>query len=110
MNVNWEHALDLQSPADGTTRFIFPQFGIFVQGTHAHHFLEFDPKPGVTPTQAVAAFGGLRAPDVSVGGVNLVLAFGAGAWRAVAYRLLAPRERRVLLRAVARRTERAGGP
>jgi porphyrinogen peroxidase len=64
--------------------FTLPQFGIFAQGTHAHHFLEFDLKPGVTPTQAVAAFRGLRTPDVSTGGVNLVIAFGADAWRGVA--------------------------
>jgi putative iron-dependent peroxidase len=64
--------------------FILPQFGIFAQGTHAHHFLEFDLKPGVTPSRAVSAFRELRTPDVSAGGVNLVLAFGAEAWRAVA--------------------------
>jgi putative iron-dependent peroxidase len=64
--------------------FILPQFGIFAQGTHAHHFLEFDLKPGVTPVRAVSAFRELRTPDVSAGGVNLVLAFGAEAWRAVA--------------------------
>jgi len=29
-------------------RFTLPQFGIFPQGTHAHHFLEFDLKPGVS--------------------------------------------------------------
>ena len=27
--------------------FVLPQFGIFAQGTHTHHFLEFDLKPGV---------------------------------------------------------------
>ena len=26
--------------------FPLPQFGIFAQGSHAHHFLEFDLKPG----------------------------------------------------------------
>jgi hypothetical protein len=61
-----------------------PQFGIFAQGTHAHRFLEFDLKPGVKPDQALAAFRDLRAPDVSAGGVNLVLALGAGLTRAVA--------------------------
>ena len=64
--------------------FTLPQFGIFAQGTHAHHFLEFDLKPGVTPAQAVSAFRELRTPDVSAGGVNLVLAFGASLWQAVA--------------------------
>jgi len=59
-------------------------FGIFAQGTHAHHFLEFDLKPGVAPEQAASAFRELRTPDVSAGGVNLVLAFDAGLWRGVA--------------------------
>jgi hypothetical protein len=57
--------------------FVLPQFGIFAQGTHAHHFLEFDLKPGVGSDQAVAAFRRLRIPDVSAGGINLVVAFGA---------------------------------
>jgi putative iron-dependent peroxidase len=61
-----------------------PQFGIFAQGTHAHRFLEFDLKPGVTADQALAAFCELRTPDVSAGGVNLVLALGDDLWRAVA--------------------------
>ncbi len=65
-------------------RFVLPQFGIFAQGMHAHHFLEFALRPGVTPQQAVASFGRLRTPEVSAGGVNLVVAFGADAWRAVA--------------------------
>lgn len=64
--------------------FVLPQFGIFAQGTTAHHFLEFDLRPGVSPTQAVSSFRRLRTPDVSAGGVNLVVAFGADAWREVA--------------------------
>lgn len=63
---------------------ILPQFGIFAQGTSAHHFLEFDLRPGVTPEHAVGSFRRLRTPDVSAGGVNLVVAFSAEAWRAVA--------------------------
>jgi porphyrinogen peroxidase len=65
-------------------RFILPQFGIFAQGTHAHHFLEFDLRPGVDAAEAVAAFRRLRTPDVSAGGVNLVAGFGAQLWRSVA--------------------------
>jgi hypothetical protein len=42
--------------------FTLPQFGIFAQGTDAHHFLEFDLRPGVTPTDAMASFRRLRAP------------------------------------------------
>src|SRR5437879_12585528 len=57
--------------------FTLPQFGIFARGTQAHHFLEFDFGAGVTPDQAVASFRRLRTPDVSAGGVNVVIAFGA---------------------------------
>jgi porphyrinogen peroxidase len=64
--------------------FVLPQFGIFAQGTHAHHFLEFDLRPGITPRDAVSSFRRLRTPDVSAGGVNLVVAFGADAWGKVA--------------------------
>ena len=64
--------------------FTMPQFGIFARGTPAHHFLEFDLRAGVTPAQAVASFRRLRTPDVSAGGVNVVLAFAADLWRAVA--------------------------
>jgi putative iron-dependent peroxidase len=64
--------------------FTLPQFGIFAQGTHAHHFLEFDLRPGVSSAMAVASFKRLRVPEVSAGGVNLVVAFGAQLWRAVA--------------------------
>src|SRR5712671_5214616 len=63
--------------------FVLPQFGIFAQGTHAHHFLEFDLRPGVTATQAISSFRRLRTPEVSAGGVNLVVAFGAAPWREV---------------------------
>jgi hypothetical protein len=38
----------------------------------------------VTPADAVLGFGGLRTPEVSAGGVNLVVAFAAEAWRQVA--------------------------
>jgi putative iron-dependent peroxidase len=75
---------DRRSPPAAPRRFTLPQFGIFAQGTHAHHFLEFDLKSGVTADQAVTAFQGLRTPVVSAGGVNLVVAFGADAWRRVA--------------------------
>lgn len=64
--------------------FTLPQSGIFAQGTNAHHFLEFDLAPGVNATQALPSFRRLRTPDVSAGGVNLVVAFGSDAWREVA--------------------------
>ncbi len=63
---------------------ITPQNGIFAQGTHAHYFLELDLQEGIAPEQALASFRHLRAPDVSAGGVNFVIAFGADFWRAIA--------------------------
>jgi len=75
---------DRSQGSAGPRRFTLPQFGIFAQGTHAHHFLELDLKPDVTPGDAVAAFRLLRTPDVSAGGVNLVVAFGSDIWRGVA--------------------------
>ncbi|HEX6713656.1 MAG TPA: Dyp-type peroxidase [Thermoleophilaceae bacterium] len=66
------------------TEFTLPQFAIFAQGTHAHHFLEFDLKPGVASAEAVASFRRLRAPEVAAGGINLVVAFGARLWTSVA--------------------------
>jgi len=65
-------------------QFILPQFGIFAQGTAAHHFLEFDLRPGVALGDATTAFRRLRAPEVSSGGINIVLGISAGMWRAVA--------------------------
>lgn len=74
----------LEREGGGTGGFTLPQFGIFAQGTHAHHFLEFDLKQDATPKRAVSAFRELRTPDVSAGGVNLVLAFGPDMWRTAA--------------------------
>jgi porphyrinogen peroxidase len=63
-----------------------PQFGIFAQGTIAHTFLEWDLRPDVDLGQAAAVLAGLRGPRVSAGGVNLVIAFGAELWQALAPR------------------------
>jgi putative iron-dependent peroxidase len=63
---------------------ITPQNGIFAQGTHSHYFVELDLLPGVTPSRALVSLRGLRAPDVTSGGVNFVLAFGADLWRGIA--------------------------
>src|SRR5215472_12046928 len=60
-----------------------PQHGIFAQGTVAHYFLEFDLR-AVELAAAMEAFGRLRSPAVSAGGVNLVVAFGADLWRRIA--------------------------
>src|SRR5271167_1595032 len=78
------HTGDQSRSSAEPERFTLPQFGIFAQGTYAHHFLEFDLKPGVTPGDTVAAFCMLQTPDVSAGGVNLVVAFGSDIWRAMA--------------------------
>lgn len=63
---------------------ITPQNGIFAQGTHAHYFLELDILPDVAPKRALASLAALRAPDVSAGGVNFVIAFGPDFWKAIA--------------------------
>jgi putative iron-dependent peroxidase len=63
-----------------------PQFGIFAQGTNAHAFLEWDLRPDVELLEAASVLGRLRGPSVSAGGVNVVLAFGADLWRALAPR------------------------
>ncbi len=62
---------------------ITPQNGIFAQGTHAHYFLEFDLLPGIPGWHALESFSKLRAPDVSAGGVNFVLAFGPDFWLSI---------------------------
>jgi len=61
-----------------------PQFGIFAQGTIAHAFMEWDLRPDIDLQEAASVLGRLRSPTVSAGGVNLVLAFGADLWRALA--------------------------
>jgi putative iron-dependent peroxidase len=61
-----------------------PQFGIFAQGTVAHEFIEFDVLPGVDRARAGRLITQLEQPPVSAGGVNLVIAFGADLWRAIA--------------------------
>ncbi len=45
-----------------------PQNGIFAQGTHAHHFLEFNMKKTILDTQTISALLRLRAPSVSADG------------------------------------------
>ena len=63
---------------------MLPQFGIFAQGTIAHAFMEWDLRPDIDLQEAASVLGRLRSPTVSAGGVNLVLAFGADLWRALA--------------------------
>lgn len=70
-------------PAEPSS-MLLPQPGIFAQGTRAHYFLEFDLRPGVAAATALASFRRLRAPELSAGGVNLVVAFAGAAWRELA--------------------------
>jgi porphyrinogen peroxidase len=63
---------------------ITPQNGIFAQGTHSHYFLELDILPDISAKDALYSLRGLRAPDVSAGGVNFVVAFGRNFWRSIA--------------------------
>jgi putative iron-dependent peroxidase len=61
---------------------ITPQNGIFAQGTHAHYFLELDIR-NIAPERVLMSFRRFRAPDVSAGGVNFVLAFGSDFWSSI---------------------------
>ncbi len=63
---------------------ITPQNGIFAQGTHSHYFVELDLLPGMSTRSALASLLALRAPDVSAGGVNFVIAFGSEFWQKIA--------------------------
>jgi len=58
----------------------FAQPGIFAQGTRSHHYLEFDLRPGVALPEIGAALGALHEPQVTAGGLNLVIGFGAAAF------------------------------
>jgi len=55
-----------------------PQSGIFVEGSRHHHFLEYQIDAAVDRDALREAAGQVRAFDG--GGVNAVLAFGAGLW------------------------------
>jgi putative iron-dependent peroxidase len=91
MSANVQSDFRDATPAALRRPFVLPQLGIFAQGTSAHHFLEFDLHPGISPADAISPFRRLRAPDVSSGGVNLVVGFSADTWRAVAPPHHAPR-------------------
>lgn len=64
--------------------FLVPQFGIFAQGAHAHHFLEFDLQQGATADETMVSVKRLLSPEVSSGRINLVVAFGPRAWSSIA--------------------------
>ena len=74
----------------GARAFVLPQFGIFAQGTLAHHFLEFDLTPGVSPRRGrgvpaarhARRLGGRRQPGGRVRRRRVALGrAGAGARR-----------------------------
>lgn len=61
-----------------------PQPGIFAQGTRAQHHLELDLRPGASTSDIATAVLALREPPVTAGGTNIVVGFGADAWRRLA--------------------------
>jgi porphyrinogen peroxidase len=58
--------------------------GIFALGTGSHAYLEFNLKPGIPPIEMVRSIASLRAPSITTGGVNLVVAFRPELWGKVA--------------------------
>ena len=58
-----------------------PQAGIFALGTRTHHHLEFDLRPDADPDAVGAALARVSEPDVTAGGNNIVIGFGADLWR-----------------------------
>jgi putative iron-dependent peroxidase len=60
------------------------QPGIFAQGTRSHFHLEFDLRPDADPAEVLARLERVRQPAVTVGGANIVVGFGADAWRRIA--------------------------
>jgi putative iron-dependent peroxidase len=50
----------------------------------SHVYLEFDLAEGCSPAALVGAFGGLREPRTTIGGVNLVIGFRPELWAQVA--------------------------
>jgi putative iron-dependent peroxidase len=60
------------------------QPGIFAIGTRSHYQLELDVHPSATVEALAEAICGLRSPTVTVGGANIVIAFGASLWAKLA--------------------------
>jgi putative iron-dependent peroxidase len=50
----------------------------------SHAYLELDRRPGMDPTELVAAVASLREPRTTIGGVNLVAGFRPELWASVA--------------------------
>ena len=62
------------------TQLLVPQPGIFAQGTRSHHHLELSVRPGASDADVLAALAQLREPQLTAGGVNLVIGFGPALW------------------------------
>jgi len=60
------------------------QAGIFALGTPSHAYLELDRLPGSSAAALVEAAAALRAPRMTVAGVNFVIGFRPELWRSVA--------------------------
>ncbi len=61
----------------------FPQNGIFTLGTGSHIYLELDAARNVGARSLVRAVAGLREPQTTLAGVNLVAGFRPELWRRV---------------------------
>ncbi len=57
-----------------------PQTGIFALGTASHAYLEFDLRAPGGERELVGAVAGLREPQTTMGGVNLVVGFRPELW------------------------------
>lgn len=56
---------------------LVPQPGIFAQGTRSHHHVELAVRPDAADVAILDAVRKLREPQLTAGGVNLVVGFGA---------------------------------
>ena len=59
------------------------QYGIFAEGTRAHHHLELTVREGTSDAELASALVAARAVNVdhrTTGGVNLVIGFGPATW------------------------------
>ena len=57
-----------------------PQPGIFAQGTRSHYHLELSLRSDATDAAVLDGLRQLREPQVTAGGVNLVLGLGPELW------------------------------
>jgi porphyrinogen peroxidase len=67
-----------------------PQPGVFALGTRSHFHLEFDLRAAVDDADLRARLAQVRAPGPAPGGLNVVMGFGAHAWRRLAPDVVPP--------------------